>query len=64
LLAHRYLLHPKTLLDFVPTQEGFRSRFFLKARDISPTSDKYQELKDKGDSVLKEGEKARNKKNG
>jgi hypothetical protein len=46
------------------SHHGFLLGVLLKARDISPTSDKYQELKDKGDSVLKEREKARNKKNG
>ncbi len=45
------------------SDHGFILGVLLKARDISPTSEKYQELKSKGDSLLKEREKARNKKN-
>jgi hypothetical protein len=52
------------MAGLIDSDRGFLLGVLLEVRDISPTSDKYQELKDKGDSVLNEREKARIKKNG
>ena len=40
---------------------GFLLGVFLYARDISPTSSRFEDLKSNGDALLKEREKARKK---
>jgi hypothetical protein len=49
------------LLD---SDQGFLLGVLLQAASLSPTSARYEDLKHKGDELLKESENARKKKNG
>lgn len=52
------------IAGLLETDPGFILGALLQAKDISPTSSRFQELKDKGSSLLKEREKSRKRKNG
>lgn len=52
------------IAEVLDREPGFLLGVLLNARDISPTSAKFEELTDKGQTLLKEREKNRKKKHG